>query len=258
MKARVIAFCNQKGGVAKTTSVINTGAALARSGKRVLLIDADAQGSLTVSVGLDDLGDLETTTAEILLEGADAADAILDGIGSGYDVIPADIRLSAADLKLAGMPARDTLLKDALQPFLSEYDFILIDCPPNLSLITFNCLAAAHEIIVPLQAQYLALSGVALLLDTVNTVKKRLNRTLQLSGVLLTMYEGATTSSKEIRQQAADFFGSKVFETVIRKNIDLADAPAHGMDIYQYKPRSNGAKDYTAFTAELLEGRCDK
>lgn len=258
MSARVIAFCNQKGGVAKTTTVLNTGAALAKAGKRVLLIDTDAQGSLSVSVGLEELTDQDVTTYELLVEGADTADAIRDDLGAGYDVIPADIRLSAADLKLVSIPGRETLLKDAIEPFISEYDYILIDCPPNLSIVTMNCLTAATELIVPLQANYLALSGLTLLLDTVELVQKRVNKSLKLSGVLLTMYKGRTTHAKEIKEQVADFFGDKVFNTVIRDNIALADAPARGMDIYQYDPRSNGASDYENFTQEIIRMEATK
>lgn len=253
MSARVIAFCNQKGGVAKTTTVISTGAALAKTGKRVLLVDTDAQGSLSVSVGLEDLSDQDVTTYELLVEGADAADAIRENLGSGFDVIPADIRLSAADLKLVSIPGRETLLKDAIEPFLNEYDYILIDCPPNLSIITMNCLTAANEIIVPLQAQYLALSGLTLLLDTVELVQKRVNKKLRLSGVLLTMYKGRTKHAQEIKAQVAEYFGDKVFNTVIRDNVALADAPARGLDIFQYDPRSNGAKDYKSFAQEINE-----
>jgi len=258
MSARVIAFCNQKGGVAKTTTVLNTGAALAKSGKRVLLIDTDAQGSLSVSVGLEELTDQDVTTYELLVEGADTADEIRDNLGAGYDVIPADIRLSAADLKLVSIPGRETLLKDAIEPFVSEYDYILIDCPPNLSIVTMNCLTAATELIVPLQANYLALSGLTLLLDTVELVQKRVNKKLKLSGVLLTMYKGRTKHAQEIKEQVADFFGDKVFNTVIRDNIALADAPARGMDIYQYDPRSNGASDYADFTQEIIRMEATK
>lgn len=258
MSARVIAFCNQKGGVAKTTTVISTGAALAKAGKRVLLVDTDAQGSLSVSVGLEELGDQDVTTYELLVEGADAADAIREALGSGFDVIPADIRLSAADLKLVSIPGRETLLKDAIEPFINEYDYILIDCPPNLSIITMNCLTAAHEIIVPLQAQYLALSGLTLLLDTVELVQKRVNKKLKLSGVLLTMYKGRTKHAQEIKAQVADYFGNKVFNTVIRDNVALADAPARGLDIFQYDARSNGAKDYKSFAQEILEMEAKK
>lgn len=254
MSARVIAFCNQKGGVAKTTSVINVGAALARAGRRVLLVDADAQGSLTVSVGLEErVTDQTVTTYELLLENGDAADAIWDNIGSGYDVIAADIRLSAADLKLVSVPGRETVLRDALEPFVSEYDYILIDCPPNLSIVTMNALTAAHELIIPQQAHFLALSGLSLLLDTVEVVQRRVNRQLAITGVVLTMYNGRTNHAKEVKNQVTDFFKDRVYNTVIRNNIALADAPARGLDVFQYDPKSNGAADYEALAAEIIE-----
>lgn len=253
MSARIIAFCNQKGGVAKTTSVINVGAALARAGRRVLLVDADAQGSLTVSVGLEEaVTDQTITTYELLLENGDIADAIWDNIGSGYDVIAADIRLSAADLKLVNVPGRETVLRDALEPMASEYDYILLDCPPNLSIVTMNCLTAAQELIIPQQAHFLALSGLSLLLDTVELVRRRLNRGLSITGVVLTMYNGRTNHAKEVEAQAREFFGGRVYATRIRNNIALADAPARGLDVFQYDARSNGAADYEALAAEIM------
>jgi len=251
MSARIIAFCNQKGGVAKTTSTINTGAALAKAGKRVLLVDCDPQGSLTVSLGID-AEERPVTTYELLLKDADAADAIIYNVGSGYDVIPADLRLSAADLELVSQPARETLLREALRPFFTEYDYILVDCPPSLSVITVNCLTVANEIIIPQQAHFLAVSGLSLLLDTVEVVRKRINKTLSIRGVILTMFDGRTNHAKEVREQVREFFGDRVFTTAIRNNIALADAPARGMDVYQYAPTSNGAADYTALAGEIM------
>lgn len=254
MSARVIAFCNQKGGVAKTTSVINVGAALARAGRRVLLVDADAQGSLTVSVGLEEsVNDRTTTTYELLLENGDAADAIFTNIGSGYDVITADIRLSAADLKLVSVPGRETVLRDALEPFVNSYDYILLDCPPNLSIVTMNCLTAARELIVPQQAHFLALSGLSLLLDTVKLIKQRVNKSLSISGVVLTMFDARTKHAKEVEAQAREFFGDLAFNTRIRSSVALADAPARGLDVFQYDPKSNGAADYEALAAEIMK-----
>lgn len=254
MSARVIAFCNQKGGVAKTTSVINVGAALARAGRRVLLVDADAQGSLTVSVGLEEaVNDQTVTTYELLLENGDASGAIWENIGSGYDVIAADIRLSAADLKLVSIPGRETLLRDALEPLAANYDYILLDCPPNLSIVTMNCLTAAHELIIPQQAHFLALSGLSLLLDTVEVVQRRINKRLAITGVVLTMYNGRTNHAKEVEIQAREFFGGRVYDTRIRNNIALADAPARGLDVFQYDPKSNGAADYEALAAEIMK-----
>lgn len=251
---RVIAFCNQKGGVAKTTSVINVGAALAKAGRRVLLVDADAQGSLTVSVGLEEkVNDSTVTTYELLLENGDPSDAIWQNVGSGYDVIAADIRLSAADLKLVSLPGRETVLRDALAELKGAYDYILLDCPPNLSIVTLNCLTAAQELIIPQQAHFLALSGLSLLLDTVELVHRRINKELNISGVVLTMYNGRTNHAKEVEAQAREFFGDRVFNTKIRNNIALADAPARGLDVFQYDPKSNGAADYKALAEEIIK-----
>jgi len=254
MSARIIALCNQKGGVGKTTSSINIAAALTRAGRKVLAVDLDPQGSLTVGVGLEERAAEQTvTTAEILLEGANAADAVLANICSGFDVIPADIRLSAADLKLVSLPGRETILRDALEEIAGNYDYILLDCPPNLSVVTLNGLAAAQELIIPQQSNFLALSGASLLLDTVALVRKRINRKLNISGVVLTMHNSRTNHAKEIESQARDFFGSRVYTTVIRNNVALADAPARGLDIFQYDARSNGAADYKALAAEIMK-----
>lgn len=250
--SRIIAIVNQKGGVGKTTSTINIGSALVRSGKRVLLVDADAQGSLSISAGMDEQT-LETglTTAEVLLENVSIADAIRVNVCSGFDLLPADIRLSAADLRLVNVPGRELILRDALEEVEQAYDYILIDCPPNLSLTALNALAAAHELIIPVQAHFLAVGGLSLLLDTIKLMK-RLNPNLKIAGVLLTMYDGRTNHAKEISAQVKEFFGDKVFNTVIRANISLADAPAQGMDIFQYAPRSNGSADYTALCVEIV------
>lgn len=249
---RVIAVVNQKGGVGKTTTALNLGAALAKAGRRVLLVDIDPQGSLTVSVGLEeDVTDQSITIAEVLLQGADIADAIRENICSGFDIVPADIRLSAADLQLASIPGRELILKEALAEISGDYDYILIDCPPSLSLLTINALTAAGSVLIVQQAHYLALSGAGLLLDTIKLIKKRVNPGLDIAGVLLTMFDGRTNHAKEIRSQVQEFFGDKVYNTVIRSSIALADAPARGLDIYQYKPKDNAAADYTAFAEEI-------
>lgn len=254
MTPRIIAVVNQKGGVGKTTTALNLGAALARAGRRVLLVDMDPQGSLTISAGLEEyVTDQDTTIAEVLLQGASIADALHDNACSGFDLVPADIRLSAADLQLASIPGREFILKEALGEIASAYDYILIDCPPSLSLLTINALTAAGSIIIVQQAHYLALSGAGLLLDTIKLIKKRVNPGLAIAGVLLTMFDGRTNHAKEIRDQVKEFFGDKVYNTVIRSSIALADAPARGLDVFQYKPRDNAAADYAAFASEIIE-----
>lgn len=254
MTPRIIAVVNQKGGVGKTTTTLNLGAALARSGRRVLLVDVDPQGSLTVSAGMEEtVTDQSTTIAEVLLRGADIADALLDNVCSGFDLVPADIRLSAADLQLASVTGREFVLKEALAEIGGAYDYILIDCPPNLSHLTINALTAAGSVLIVQQAHYLALSGAALLLDTIKLIKRRVNPGLAIKGVLLTMFDGRTNHAKEIRDQVQEFFGDKVYKTVIRSSIALADAPAQGKDIFQFNPRAKAAADYEAFAREIIE-----
>lgn len=254
MSPQIIAVVNQKGGVGKTTTTLNLGAGLARAGRRVLLVDVDPQGSLTVSAGLEEtVTDQSTTIAEVLLRGADIADALLENVCSGFDIVPADIRLSAADLQLASVTGREFVLKEALGEIGSAYDYILIDCPPNLSHLTINALTAAGSVLIVQQAHYLALSGAALLLDTIKLIKRRVNPGLSIKGVLLTMFDGRTNHAKEIRDQVQAFFGDKVYNTVIRSSIALADAPAQGKDIFQFNPRAKAAADYAAFTQEILE-----
>lgn len=251
---KIIAVVNQKGGVGKTTTALNLGAALAKAGRRVLLVDTDPQGSLTISAGLEEVvTDQSTTIAEVLLQGADIADALHENVCSGFALIPADIRLSAADLQLASIPGRELILKEALAEIAGDYDYILIDCPPNLSLLTVNALTAAGSVLIVQQAHYLALSGAGLLLDTIKLIKRRVNQQLAIAGVLLTMYDGRTNHAKEIKAQVQEFFGDKVYNTVIRSSIALADAPARGLDIFQYKPKDNAAADYTAFAGEIIE-----
>lgn len=254
MSPRIIAVVNQKGGVGKTTTTLNLGAALAKAGRRVLLVDTDPQGSLTIAAGMEEaVTDQSTTIAEVLLQGASIADALWDNVCSGFDLVPADIRLSAADLQLASVTGREFVLKEALQEISSAYDYILIDCPPNLSHLTINALTAAGSVLIVQQSHFLALSGAGLLLDTIKLIKRRVNPGLAIAGVLLTMYDGRTNHAKEIRAQVQAFFGDKVYNTVIRSSIALADAPANGLDIFQYKPKDNAAADYAAFAQEIIE-----
>lgn len=254
MKTRIIAVVNQKGGVGKTTTALNLAAGLARAGRRVLLVDTDPQGSLTVSAGLEEIvTDQSKTIAEVLLQGANVSDALLQNVCSGFDIVPADIRLSAADLQLASITGRELILKEALEEIRGNYDYILIDCPPNLSLLTVNALTAAGSVLIVQQAHYLALSGAGLLLDTVKLIKRRVNPGLDVQGILLTMYDSRTNHAKEIKAQVQEFFGDRVYNTVIRSSVALADAPAQGKDIFQFSPKSKAAADYAAFTGEIIE-----
>lgn len=252
MSTRIIAFVNQKGGVAKTTTCLNVAAALATKGKRVLLIDLDPQGNLTSSVGLNDL-DSYATTYELLTQNADIADIIIDNVNGLYDVVPTDIRLALAERELVTKLGRESILKRQLQTIQDAYDYVLIDCPPNLGILTLNALTTCNEYIIPLQAEYLALKGLVMLQKTIEEVKQELNPGLSLSGVVLTMYDNRTNLSQEVLENITDFFTDKVFKTRIRKNVSLAEAPAMGNNIISYKRDSNGAKDYMALGMEIME-----
>lgn len=247
--ARIIALVNQKGGVGKTTSTINVGAGLHRAGKRVLMVDLDPQGNLTVSVGVEAYS-LDYTVFEVLKGDVEAQAAIAK---RGYDIIPADIRLSGADMELSAVPGREMLLKEALAPIVDNYDYVLIDCPPSLGLITLNGLTAAREIFIPLQAEFLALNGMAQLLNTVKAVQKRLNPQLDITGIITTLYDGRKNLNKEVLEKIRQYFPNKTFATLIRDNIALAEAPSFGQDIYEYKPDSKGAEDYTALCDEIIK-----
>lgn len=247
--ARIIALVNQKGGVGKTTSTINIGAGLHKAGKRVLMVDLDPQGNLTVSVGIE-AHNVPLTVFELLKGECETQEAITV---RGYDVLPADIRLSGADMELSGVPGREMLLKEALAQIAGNYDYILIDCPPSLGLITLNGLTAANEIFIPLQAEFLALNGMAQLLTTVKAVQKRLNPQFDITGIVVTLYDSRKNLNKEVLEKIRQYFPDKTFTTLIRDNIALAEAPSFGQDIYEYKADSKGAEDYKALCAEIIK-----
>jgi chromosome partitioning protein len=246
--ARVFLVASGKGGVGKTTSAINIGAGLQKAGKKTLMVDLDPQGNLTVSVGIE-TRDLNLTVFEMLKGECAAVEAIIQ---RGYDVIPADIRLSGADMELSAIPGREMLLKEALAPLSGDYDYILIDCPPNLGLITLNGLTAAKEIFIPLQAEFLALNGMAQLMNTVNAVQKRLNPQLNVTGIITTLYDSRKNLNKEVLEKIRSYFPNKVFNTLIRDNVALAEAPSYGNDIFEYKANSKGAENYAALCVEII------
>lgn len=251
---QIISLVNQKGGVAKTTTVLSVGASLANQKRKVLLIDTDPQGSLTTSAGVT-LGDNDTTIYEVLQGTADINETIKH-VGA-YDLIPADINLSGADITLASVAGRDLLLKEALADLKTAYDYIIIDCPPSLSTITLMNLTASNSVIIPVQATYLALKGMAQLLDTIKLVKKRLNPELEILGAVVTMYDHRKNLDNEILENIREAFPGKTFETTISNNVAIAEAPAFGKDIISYKPASKGALQYEALTAEIIK-RCEK
>lgn len=248
---RIIALVNQKGGVAKTTSAINIGAGLTRLNRKVLLIDIDPQGNLTASLGVQ-AHKLKNTIHEMLRGDITAREAIIK-VKNGYDIIPADIRLSGAEIELSTQPGREMILKEILEPITKNYNYILIDCPPSLGLLTLNALTAAKEIFIPLQAEYLALHGMSQLIQTFLTVKKRLNPDLEITGIITTLFDSRKILNREVIENIREYFPDKLFDTRIRSNVSLAEAPSHGLDIFRYKPDSNGAIDYANLTKEIIE-----
>lgn len=248
---KVISFVNQKGGVAKTTSCVNIGASLADQGKTVLLIDLDAQGSLSTSTGLREIGADELTTYEVL-KGADIKEATRT-LSEGLSVLPTDIRLSGAEIELSSVPGREFLLREALSEFESVFDYVLIDCPPSLGVLTLIALTASGGVIVPVKADYLALKGMSQLVDVINVVKRRMNPGLEIVGVIATFFNSRRNLDQQIVEQIETFFPGKLFETKISQNTALAEAPSQGKNIFEYDSRSKGAQQYRTLAEELIE-----
>lgn len=250
---KVLAFVNQKGGVAKTTSCLNIGAALALAGKSVLLIDLDPQGSLSKCAGFRTL-DNDPTTYEVIKGEVDINQAIKTKTAlAAYDVLPTDIRMSGAEIELISVPGRDTLLREALDGLRKPYDYVLIDCSPSLNILTLMALTAATSLIIPVAAQFMPLDGMAQLLPTVELVKKRLNKGLRIGGVIVTMYDGRRSLDREIIEAVKAKFPDQTFKTIVKNNSKIAEAPTFGKDIFEYDPKSAGACAYKDIAQEIIE-----
>jgi len=250
--ATVIAMCNQKGGVGKTTSTINLGAALAEYGRRVLLVDLDPQGALSAGLGIA-AHELELTIYNLMLSSGTAITDVLMPTGiEGVDLIPANIDLSAGEVQLINEVAREQTLARALRPVLHAYDYVLIDCQPSLGLLTINALACANGVIIPLAAEYFSLRGVAMLVDTVEKVKERINPDLSLEGVLITMYDGRTVHAREVVGMLHQRFGDTVFDTVISRTVKFPETTVAGEPITSYAPSSPAAQSYRALAREVI------
>ena len=248
--AKTIAFVNQKGGVGKTTSCVSLGSCLQAAGARVLVCDFDPQGNATSGFGVDK-GAVFPTIYDVLINGASVEKAI---VHTKYaDVLPANKALAGASVELIGMDRREYLLKEALGKVDDNYDFVLIDCPPSLELLTLNCLCAADTVLVPVQCEYYALEGLSDLLSTVRVVKRRLNPGIELEGLLLTMYDGRTNLSMQVAEEVKRHFPGKVFATVIPRNVRLSEAPSHGKPVNHYDGSSRGSVAYKQLTEEILE-----
>lgn len=253
---KVIAICNQKGGVGKTTTAINLATFLAFSQKRSLLIDIDPQGNATSGLGINK-HNIRSSIYEMLVDDADPRSVI---IGSGieyFSIIPSTLSLTGAEVELVGVMGREYKLKKAIAPILSDYDFIIIDCPPSLGLLTVNALAASDSVLIPVQCEYYALEGLSQLLNTVNLIKENINSALSVEGILLTMADFRTNLTTEVINEARNVFKGKVYNTVIPRNIRLTEAPGFGKPIAVYDKHSIGAQKYEEFTKELLDGYKD-
>jgi chromosome partitioning protein len=250
--ARVVALCNQKGGVGKTTSTINLGAALTEYGRRVLLLDFDPQGALSVGLGVQP-HQLDRTIYDVLMESSVTLDDVLLKTNiPGMDLVPSNIDLSAAEVQLVNEVAREQTLARALAPALPDYDLVLIDCQPSLGLLTVNALTAADEVVIPLECEFFSLRGVALLIDTIEKVRERLNPRLHIAGILATMYDARTVHGREVFARVVEAFGDTVFDTVITRTVRFPETTVAGEPITTWAPSSSGAQQYRALAKEVL------
>ena len=247
---KVFVFVNQKGGVGKTTSVINLGAYMAEAGKKVLLVDFDSQGNMTSGVGI---AKDKPTVYELIANLSTPEQTIRNSCLDNLHVIPASIDLSGASIELADQEDRDFYLKNALAPLIPQYDYILIDCPPSLGILTLNGLAAADSVLIPMQCEYFALEGIALLLQTVQRVQKSINPKLGIGGIFFTMYDSRTRLAQDVVAQVKSYFGNTVFKTIIPRNVRLSEAPSHGLPICKYDPSCAGARSYKNLATEVIE-----
>ncbi|CAM3413600.1 AAA family ATPase [Hydrogenibacillus schlegelii] len=248
---KIIAIANQKGGVGKTTTAVNLGAALALLGKRVLLVDMDPQGNTTSGIGVSK-ADVVYDVYDLLINDVPAANVVRPTNVPNLDLLPSTIQLAGAEIELVPTLSREVRLRRALEPIRSAYDFILIDCPPSLGLLTINALTAADSVLIPIQAEYYALEGLSQLLNTIRLVQKHLNGALTIEGVLLTMYDARTNLSLQVAEEVKKYFKDKVYRAIIPRNVRLSEAPSHGQAVVTYDPKSRGADLYMELAREVL------
>lgn len=248
---RTIAVANQKGGVGKTTTTINLSASLAAKGKKVLVIDMDPQGNTTSGFGIDK-NDLDNTVYELILGECSVQECLMRGIVDNVSIIPSNVNLAAAEIELIGVDKKEFILKNEVDWIRDQYDFIIIDCPPSLSMLTVNAMTTADTVLVPIQCEYYALEGLSQLIHTVNLVRERLNPTLDIEGILFTMYDSRTNLSTQVVENVKNHLNQRIYKTMIPRNIRLAEAPSYGMPINMYDPKSAGAESYMALADEVI------
>ena len=248
---KVISIANQKGGVGKTTTAVNLSTILAKKGKKVLMIDTDPQGNATSGLGIDK--DVNFSVYDVIINDVEIENTVVQSIVKNLDVCPSNINLAGAEVELVSMMSRERRLKEKIDSQKDKYDYIIIDCPPSLGLITLNAFTASDSVLIPVQCEYYALEGLGQLINTIELVKKHLNKDLEVEGALLTMFDIRTNLSNQVVKEVNKYFENKVYKTVIPRNVRLSEAPSYGMPITVYDPRSKGARAYEKFTKELLK-----
>ena len=249
--SRIIAIANQKGGVGKTTTAINLSSCLAEAGKKVLTIDLDPQGNMTSGLGVDK-NELENTVYELMLDECSIKESMADTVVEGMKIIPSNVNLAGAEIELLGINEKEYILKNAVDYIRDDYDFIIIDCPPSLNMLTINALTAATSVLVPIQCEYYALEGLSQLIHTIDLVKERLNKRLKMEGVVFTMYDARTNLSLQVVENVKENLNQNIYKTIIPRNVRLAEAPSYGQPINIYDPRSAGAESYRLLAEEVL------
>lgn len=248
---RIIAIANQKGGVGKTTTSINLSACLAEAGKKVLVVDIDPQGNATSGLGVEK-NELENTIYELFVGECKLSDCLIENVLDNLSVLPSNVNLSGAEIDLIGIEKREFLLKKYITPIRDNYDFVIIDCPPSLNILTVNAMTTADTVLVPIQCEYYALEGLSQLIHTINLVKQRLNPELEMEGVVFTMYDARTNLSLQVVENVKDNLQQTIYKTIIPRNIRLAEAPSHGLPINLYDPKSSGAESYMLLAEEVI------